>query len=509
MCPEPSNVSGNGGASASGQPEISQEERQRQIQRFNELSVEQQDAALRYALNGSEAPSKNLNPTLDGAGIFGFGNAPTVDQQKLNEITNQMLNFTMSAGSLPFGMGTQAIENSIGQFFQAIMNCFKFEPLQLPSTPAAPSAPTTPSTQAAESPAAETPAADPPATPADERPTARPQNPSAQSQVSQKDSDYQRYGNGYLCTKKGDTSGARYIKHNGQWVKCTPMANGGYAIADANGKKVFYHANGKTTGQNQINFNRLIATLGNNSANPDDIIKYAQGLDRNTVTSLVSRLDLNKYNIQNNNGAFCISDKSSGKTICEINFNEEGSIQSVSRSNDYGSINASFEYGSNNQLSKIKSVNSFTNPAKSTEVVYGSDGSSTTTHSKWVQRGTSGGSYVAEKTEVKGKPYNENDNNQATSSPWSLSKIGGGSIPKVDISVSDYSTQGGEHIPYKGGTLYKNTDGSYKFVKGNETIYYDKEGNCTRRVISSDKETKTYKYHKNKYDVSTEFKAKN
>lgn len=64
-------------------------------------------------------------------GDFGYGGVFSnqsldVDQAQLNDLSNKFFNFTMSAGALPFGIGTAAMQNSIGNWFQAFMNCFKF-----------------------------------------------------------------------------------------------------------------------------------------------------------------------------------------------------------------------------------------------------------------------------------------------------------------------------------------------------------------------------------------------
>ena len=64
-------------------------------------------------------------------GGFGYGGVFSnqsldVDQAQLNDLSNKFFNFTMSAGALPFGIGTAAMQNSIGNWFKAFMNCFKF-----------------------------------------------------------------------------------------------------------------------------------------------------------------------------------------------------------------------------------------------------------------------------------------------------------------------------------------------------------------------------------------------
>ena len=64
-------------------------------------------------------------------GGFGYGGVFSnqsldVDQAQLNDLSNKFFNFTMSAGALPFGIGTAAMQNSIGNWFQSFMNCFKF-----------------------------------------------------------------------------------------------------------------------------------------------------------------------------------------------------------------------------------------------------------------------------------------------------------------------------------------------------------------------------------------------
>lgn len=65
---------------------------------------------------------------MGGLGYGGvFGNQSLeVDQAQLNDLSNKFYNYTQACGSMPFGIGTAAMQNSIGNWFQAFMNCFKF-----------------------------------------------------------------------------------------------------------------------------------------------------------------------------------------------------------------------------------------------------------------------------------------------------------------------------------------------------------------------------------------------
>ncbi len=62
---------------------------------------------------------------LGYAGIFG-NQSLDVDQAQLTDLSNKFFNYTQACGNLPFGIGTAAMQNSIGNWFQAFMNCFKF-----------------------------------------------------------------------------------------------------------------------------------------------------------------------------------------------------------------------------------------------------------------------------------------------------------------------------------------------------------------------------------------------
>lgn len=65
---------------------------------------------------------------MGGFGYAGFfGNQSLeVDQAQLNDLSNKFFNYTQACGNMPFGIGTAAMQNSIGNWFQAFMNCFKF-----------------------------------------------------------------------------------------------------------------------------------------------------------------------------------------------------------------------------------------------------------------------------------------------------------------------------------------------------------------------------------------------
>jgi len=401
MCPEPSSVSGNSGVPASSQPEVSAEELQK---RFKELTVEQQNAALQYALNGGNSAPAPANPaapatntpanpltgqfmpgsTPDMNTIFG-GSSMSVDQQKLNEVTQQMLDFSMKSVALPFGLSSVVMQNSIGQFFQSIMSCFKFEPLKLPTLPAAPAAPANPpANNPANNPAdnsanppannpANNPAANPAANPANNpanNPT-KPTKPSATnttSSVSQNDSDYATYGNGKIYKKKGDNSN-RYVKHNGQWTKIDGWAdNGMYRIGNkwcsSNGVYLPDKGDGKSINERAVAAGFKVAAGGTYYTKETDAwIKGADGRGTRAVDCYrfnpVSN-SMEKVDHIDNNGNYRIGKityNKNGEKISSFTFNKGTSFQpavgvpSVSTiAADYGNGNRILRSSSNENL---------------------------------------------------------------------------------------------------------------------------------------------------------------
>lgn len=574
----PKNVPGNG--NPGGTEELTEEQKKKAAEDKAKADAAQTDADIQDGLNGKKSgtPASNnagssqttVGGGLQGSGGFGyggiFGNTTlNVDQQQLNDLTNKLLNFTMSAGSLPFGLGQSAMQNSIGAWFQAIMNCFQFTNTTTTvsggtsATIAASSGTTTlidtnkvpegytqtakagvfskdgkfykyenfkiveckedgsalteaapaDSNPADSSPA---PASTEPETPATPTKPSSPKKettkseakPASASSISQKDEDYQTYGNGNICKKKGDASGARYVKHNGQWVKIDKWGeNGVYTIGNS-----IYNSNGVTTGQNKRSFNAILSSFTSKSSmDTNALINNSKNLDKNTVLSNLSGLDKNKYNIStNSNGSISITDKSSNKLVCTFNFNSDGKIKSVENSGNSGRVGVDYKYGSNGKLAEASATNSYGVTSINTKVTYNADGSTTTSNNRWVQRGTQGGSWVADKISVTNKHYS--GTSYDTNRPKTLAAASGGTIPKIDANVAGYSTQGGEHISLNGGSLYKETNGSYRFVKGGTTWYYDKSGNCTKRVVSTSEDTKTYTYQDKKYSVTTEIKRK-
>ncbi|MBR1907990.1 hypothetical protein IJ818_03540 [bacterium] len=140
----PENVPGNGGAG--GAEELTEEQRRQQEAARAQADQDRAADALRDNLSGNRGGTPGADNAggttigggqatvgggAQGLGGFGyggiFGNTTlNVDQQQLNDLTNKFFNYTMNIGSLPFGIGTQAMQNSIGAWFQAIMNCFQF-----------------------------------------------------------------------------------------------------------------------------------------------------------------------------------------------------------------------------------------------------------------------------------------------------------------------------------------------------------------------------------------------
>ena len=125
---------------------LTEEQKQKAAEEKAKADAAKTDSDIQNGLNGKKDGASQAsgagsaggggNTTIGGAGVQGsggfgyggiFGNTSlNVDQEQLNDLTNKFFNFTMNCGSLPFGIGTQAMQNSFGAWFQAIMNCFQF-----------------------------------------------------------------------------------------------------------------------------------------------------------------------------------------------------------------------------------------------------------------------------------------------------------------------------------------------------------------------------------------------
>lgn len=480
MCPEPSNVSGNGGASASGQPEISQEERQKQIQRFNELTVEQQNAALRYALSGSETPAKSFNPTPDGAGIFGFGtSSPTVDQQKLNEITNQMFDFTMKASSMPFGIGARNIENSIGQFFQAIMNCFKFEPLQMPplggSTQASGGAQAGGGTQAGDGAQA---GGGTQGTPAAQTTPTQPTAPAVETPASSDASKYSKYGNGNLYKLDGD-SGNRYVLRDGEYVKVDRWsANGEHVIGG-----IRYDNDGKVITKPTVKSNTVknSASLASNMDKGIDTLA-SQQFNKSQLTALIDS-NPNKYQLASTqtdaNGIITMVVKiksdntptmSSGAFSHEytLTFDKSGNPTSIKGANadSYKKFNIKY----NNEGIRTEMIQEPTTASYTTNYgqrwTYNSDGSQSSYEKYHMKAGFASTSKVVDESSKTNK-YGKGQSQPKGKIPAFSSETAGYTNVNGSIKITQ-----GNHVWTKSGDKFVRTNS-----KTGEVTTFDKNGN--------------------------------
>lgn len=77
------------------------------------------------SLFGFGAGDAQMNNGFGFAGTFG-SQSLDVDQEQLADLSNKFFNYTRACGDMPFGLGSYAMQNSIGNWFQAFMNCFKF-----------------------------------------------------------------------------------------------------------------------------------------------------------------------------------------------------------------------------------------------------------------------------------------------------------------------------------------------------------------------------------------------
>jgi len=539
----PENVPGKG--SAGGAEELTEEQRRQQEAAREQADQNRAAEALRDNLSGNRSgtPATDnsggvagggqaaVNGGAQGLGSFGyggiFGNTTlNVDQQQLNDLTNKFFNFTMTAGSLPFGLGSAAMGNSIGAWFQAIMNCFQFtnttttvagggnvtlgngqtvassSGTTLIDTNKAPEGYTQTATAGvfskdgkffkyenfqlieckedgsaltavvdpadnanpASQPAQDTPA--PSVTPAKQNHQQKP----AQTTISQKDSDYEKIGKGNICKLKNGSSGKFYVKHQGRYIECTPTENGSYKIGD----KV-YNTNGRSASVNLNTVTNTITKFTNMSSSASELGKSGiEVLDKNSFVDAISKLDKNRYTVYNNGNSISIIDKNnkSSRNFCSFTFDESGKIKRVDSSNNYGSQNVSFKYNERGGLVSKTATNSYKAPHEQYEEKH-NNGVIVRTYSKWA--GGTNGSY---------KPYAVRTYGEKVETPITFAKLNNGqNIPQINPGVSGYSSEGGEHISFNGGTLYKN-DGGYRFVKGGITYNFDSSGRITKIIKS-------------------------
>lgn len=75
-------------------------------------------------LNGSQNGNHPM-AQVNGESVFGNSNM-LVDGQRLTDVTNQFMDFTSYSGGLAYGLGTNAMSSTIGNWFQQVWNCFSF-----------------------------------------------------------------------------------------------------------------------------------------------------------------------------------------------------------------------------------------------------------------------------------------------------------------------------------------------------------------------------------------------
>ena len=315
----------SGGADNGGAEGLTEEQKQKAAEEKAKADAAKTDSDIQNGLNGKKDGASQAsgagsaggggNTTIGGAGVQGsggfgyggiFGNTSlNVDQEQLNDLTNKFFNFTMNCGSLPFGIGTQAMQNSFGAWFQAIMNCFQFTNttnnvaggnnftiggqtvvsgggetrLADRSTVAADNG----AGQAGASPAADgdDQSGTRPAGGGDEQAGTRPAGGGRQQGAVQP--KYVKYGNGNLLKVEGDNN--RYVLKDGEYVKVDSWGkNGEYVIAGVRYNKDGNVIKPKTAGAS--NTVGSPAKLGDNMQKGIDALVSKQ-FSKSDLTSIV------------------------------------------------------------------------------------------------------------------------------------------------------------------------------------------------------------------------------